>query len=375
MPTVHDILAALDEWAPPGQKLDYDRVGLQVGDADAGVERILVALDLTPAVVDEAVGAGAHLVVTHHPLLFRPLERLTPDTATGYAALALARAGVAYAAVHTNLDAAPDGVSVALAERLGLRDVRVLAPAEGRLRKVVVFVPGTHARELHTAMAGAGAGNVGDYTACAFESEGVGRFTPGPGTRPFIGEQGVEEAVAEVRLEVLVQLWDVPGVLAAMRSAHPYEEVAHDVYPVEQANARAGFGAVGELEAPEPLSAFLARVARALGCEALRYAGDPAMPVRRAAVCGGAGADLLPRARAAGADAFVTADVTYHRFFDALTPTGAPALALVDAGHYETEAHTEELIADFLLRRFPEVDVRRTGVRTSPVRTWVRAAG
>ncbi len=371
MPTARDILTALNSWAPPGQKLDYDRVGLQVGDPAAQVSRVVVALDLTPAVVDEAVGAGAEMAVTHHPLLFRPLERLTTDTSVGFLALALARAGIAYAAVHTNLDAAPHGVSVKLAERLGLTSIKILAPSDDLLRKVVVFVPPDHARAVHAAMAAAGAGNVGDYKACAFETEGVGRFTPGPGTRPFVGREGLEEAVAEVRLEVLVYRWDVPAVLAAMRAAHPYEEVAHDVYPLEQAATSAGFGAIGDLDAPEPLSEFLARVAGRLGCDALRYTGDPSTPVRRAAVCGGAGADLIGRARAAGADAFVTADVTYHRFFDALTPAGAPAMALIDAGHYETEAHSEELIVEFLAGRFPEVDVRRTMARTSPVSTYI----
>jgi dinuclear metal center YbgI/SA1388 family protein len=323
--------------------------------------------------VAEAAGAGAELIVTHHPLLFRPLERLTPDTPEGYLALALARAGIACAAVHTNLDAAPDGVSVSLAERLGLTSVRILAPSDGLLRKVVVFVPVDQARAVHAAMAQAGAGNVGDYASCAFETEGVGRFTPGPGTDPFIGKEGVEEAVAEVRLEVLVYRWDVPQVLAAMRSAHPYEEVAYDVYPLEQPATSAGFGAVGDLEAPEPLEAFLARVAGRLGCDALRYAGDPAMTIRRAAVCGGAGGDLIGRARAAGADAFVTADLTYHRFFDAATPAGHPVMALIDAGHYETEAHTEELIVVFLAGRFPGLEVRRTTARTSPVSTYIAA--
>ena len=372
MPTVAEIARVLERWAPPAQKLDYDNVGLQVGDPAAPVTRVLVALDLTPAVLDEAEAMGAELVVTHHPLLFRPLKRLTPDDPTGALALRLARTGTAYYAIHTNLDAALAGVSVALAERLGLTGVRFLAPLEGALRKLVVFVPRTHAEAVRHALAAAGAGCIGNYEACSFETPGTGRFRPGAGTTPAIGTpDGPEEAVDEIRLEVEVARWDVPAALAAVRAAHPYEEVAYDLYPVEQTATRAGFGAVGDLPEPEPLERFLARVARTLPSDALRYAGDPAMSVRRVAVCGGAGADLIGRARAAGADAYVTADLTYHRFFEALAPDGTPRMALIDAGHYETERHTEGLLVDHLAAHFSGLDVRRTTLRTSPVRTFV----
>jgi dinuclear metal center YbgI/SA1388 family protein len=349
--------------------LDYDRVGLQVGDPRAEVTRVLVALDLTPAVIAEASEAGAELIVTHHPLLFRPLERLTPDTLVGSMALDLVKHGISCAAAHTNLDAAEAGVSIGLAERLGLANLRVLAPTEGALLKLVVFVPADSVRAVHRAMADAGAGHIGDYSDCASETPGVGRFTPGAGTNPHIGQAGAEEQVQEVRLEMLVRRWDLPAVLRAMTEAHPYEEVAHDVYSLEQADSRVGFGAVGDLQPPLPLSQFLATVVERLGTEGLRYAGDLDSTIARVAVCGGAGADLIPRARAAGADAFVTADVTYHRYFDALTPDGSHGMAIIDAGHYETEAQAEEIIVDIIRDAFPDVDVRRTGVRTSPMRS------
>lgn len=374
MPTVAEIAAALDAWAPPGQKLDYDRVGLQVGDPAAAVTRALVALDLTPAVVDEAEALGAELVVTHHPLLFRPLDRLTPDTSTGALALRLARAGIAYAAAHTNLDAAPGGVSFALAGRLGLVDVQFLAPLEGVLRKLVTFAPAEAAERVRRAMADAGAGRIGDYEACAFTSGGTGHFRPTERSNPAVGRAGgPEEAVEEVRIEAEVFHWDVPRVVAAVRAAHPYEEVAYDVYPVEQAATRAGFGAIGSLPEAEPLERFLRRVAERLGCDALRYVGEQDKEILRVAVCGGAGHDLIKRALAARADAYVTADLTYHRFFDALGPAGAPRVALVDAGHYETEAMTEGLLARWLAARFPGLDARQTATRTSPVQTFIRA--
>ena len=372
-PTVAHVVAALDAWAPPGQKADFDRVGLQVGDPAAAVSRVLVALDLTPAVVDEAAETGAELVVTHHPLLFKPVGRVTAHDAVGSLVWRLARAGVSYAAVHTNLDAAWGGVSFALAELLGVEDARLLAPLDGVMRKVVVFVPEGAADAVRGALAEAGAGEIGAYAGCSFSSPGVGRFTPGAAASPAVGEAGGgEEAVEEVRIEVVVPQWEVGRVQRAVAAAHPYEEPALDVYPVEGPATRQGYGAVGELAEPMPLPAFLARVAERLGAGALRYAGDDGASVRRVAVCGGAGLSFLPAALASGADAYVTSDVTYHRFSEALDTEGRPRLALVDAGHYETEAHAERLIASRLAEAFPALDVATTRHRTSPVRTFVQ---
>jgi dinuclear metal center YbgI/SA1388 family protein len=376
VPTVADIAAALEAWAPPASKLDYDNVGLQVGDARREVGSVLVALDLTPAVVEEAREAGAGLVVTHHPLLFRPLKRLTADDPASALALRLAEGGIAYYAIHTNLDAAPGGVSFALAERLGLEEVRFLEASEKALVKLVTFAPAAHAEAVRRALSEAGAGRIGDYEACAFTLRGTGHFRPGSGARPFIGEAGgAEEAVEEVRIEAEVMRWDLGRVVRALKTAHPYEEVAYDVYPVEQPASRVGFGAVGTLPEATTLETFLAVVAERLDAAALRYSGDPVMPVKTVAVCGGAGASLIGRAAEAGADAFVTADVTYHRFFEPLDTGGRPRMALVDAGHYETEALTEGLLVDWLGRRFPDLAVQKTRHRTSPMRTFVGAAG
>lgn len=370
--TVADVLRVLDAWAPPGSKADFDRVGLQVGDPAAPVRRVLVALDLTPAVVDEAVESGADLIVTHHPLLFKPVARVTSSDAVGSLVWRLARAGVSYAAVHTNLDAAWDGVSFALADLLGLRDVRLLAPLEGTVRKMVVFAPTDAADPVRQSLADAGAGAIGAYTGCSFTATGTGRFTPGPDADPAIGHaSGPEETVEEVRIEAVVPSWDVERVRRAVVAAHPYEEPAVDVFPVEGVATRHGYGAVGETEEALPLRHFLQTVADRLGAEVLRYAGDPESTVRRIAVCGGSGMSFLPAALRAGADVYVTADVTYHRFFEALDPDGRPRIALVDAGHYETEAHTERLIADRLADAMDGVDVSVTRHRTSPVRTFV----
>ena len=370
-PTIQSVASALEAWAPPGSAQSYDNVGLQVGDAQRSIDRGLLALDCTPQVIDEAASMGASLIITHHPLLFKPLRSVTAGSPTGHLALRLAEAGIALYSIHTNLDAAPGGVSFALAEHLGLTDVGFLDGFDDTLYKLATFVPQDDVDAVRQALADAGAGRIGDYQACAFATDGTGYFRPGDATNPHIGEAGgALESVDEVKLEVEIARWDLGDVLGALQAAHPYEEVAYDVYPVEQKHSRTGLGAVGRLPDPMPLDDFLQRVAKRLDAGSLRYVGDPSAPVVRVAVCGGAGSDFIGTACGAGADAYVTADVKYHEFFGALGHDGAPAMALIDAGHYETEALTEALLRDWLADRFPDVDWRRTRTRTSPIDTF-----
>ena len=372
LPSIATVTSALEAWAPPGSAQDYDNVGLQVGDASRSVETGLLALDATPQVLAEAKDLGADLVVTHHPLLFQPLDGVTADGYVSNLALRFAEAGIALYSIHTNLDAAPGGVSFALADRLDLTNVGFLDGYEDTLYKLAVFVPEDAFDDVRQALADAGAGRIGDYEACAFAVEGTGFFKPGDDTDPHIGTAGGDvESAQERKLEVEVAHWNLGPVMAALEDAHPYEEVAYDLYPVKQKNSRAGLGALGRLDEPEPLSAFLDRVATRLEAGSLRYAGDADATVERVAVCGGAGSDFIGTARSAGADAYVTADVKYHEFFQTLDRSGHPDMALVDPGHYETEALTEALLRDWLTERFPDASWRRTDTRTSPMKTFV----
>lgn len=374
MPSIRDIAGALEAWAPPASAQSYDNVGLQVGDAGRPVERALIALDLTADVVAEAERRGATLVVTHHPLIFRPLKRLTSGGGPGGLAFRLAERGIALYSAHTNLDAAHGGVSFALARQLGLGDVRFLQPMPDVLYKLATFVPQAHFEDVREALAEAGAGRIGDYEACAFAQAGTGFFRPTEAASPFTGTQAGElERADEIKIEVEVARWELGRVVAALKAAHPYEEVAYDVYPVHGPSTRHGMGALGRLERPMPLADFLARVAERLEAGSLRYAGDPGADVQTVAVCGGAGSGLIPDALRAGADAYVTADVTYHTFFDVLDGDGRPRMALVDAGHYETERVTEALLQSWLAERFGAVEWLRTERRTSPVETFVPA--
>lgn len=372
LPTIANVTSALEAWAPPGSAQDYDNVGLQVGDAARTVETGLLALDATPEVLEEAKRRDADLIITHHPLLFRPLDGVTADGYVSSLALRLAEAGMALYSIHTNLDAAPGGVSFALAGRLGLSNIGFLDGYEETLYKLAVFVPEDAFDSVRQALADAGAGQIGDYEACAFAVEGTGFFKPGEGTDPHIGEAGGGvESAQERKLEVEVARWNLKPVMAALEGAHPYEEVAYDLYPVQQKNSRAGLGALGEFETPQPLPAFLDRVATRLEAGSLRYAGNDDATIERVAVCGGAGSDFIGTARSAGADAYVTADVSYHEFFEVLSPDGAPEMALIDPGHYETEALTEALLRDWLNEHFPSVSWQRTDTRTSPMKTFI----
>ena len=371
-PTIADIADALEAWAPPGSAQEYDNVGLQVGDARRSVDTAVLALDATPAVLSEAERLDADLIVTHHPLLFRPLDGVTADGYVSNLALRLAESGVGLYSAHTNLDAAPDGVSFALADRLGLTEVGFLDGFDETLYKLAVFVPEDAFDTVREALADAGAGRIGDYEACAFAVEGTGFFKPGANTDPYIGEAGGDvESAQERKLEVEVARWNLGRVLNALHDAHPYDEVAYDLYPVHQSNSQAGLGALGVLPEPEPMPDFLTRVADRLDAGSLRYAGDDESPVERVAVCGGAGSDFIGTALGAGADAYVTADVKYHEFFNVLDTDGTPEMALVDPGHYESEALTEALLRDWLADRFPAAQWHRTDLRTSPMKTFV----
>ena len=345
---IEDIEQFFESWAPRWTAWDRDNVGLQVGDRARKVQRVLLALDLTPAVVREAISKKADLIITHHPLLFRPPSSITTSDPIGRIALALAEKKIALFSAHTNLDFTRGGVSFALANALGLRDVRFLSPLKETLAKISVFVPEKYVDQVTSAMSESGAGIIGHYHSCSFRVPGTGTFRASLEARPFVGKAGVFERVDEVRLEMLTPRARVNGVVAAMKRAHPYEEVAYDVYPLQNENPNFGMGAIGNLRRPVSLKALLATTKRVLGAEGLRYAGELRRTVKRIAVCGGSGSDLFHEALAAKADAFITADVRYHTF-----QAASDQIALIDAGHWETEQVILQPLAE-RLRGFAE---------------------
>lgn len=314
-PTLADVVGLLDGWFPPSTAESWDAPGTVCGDPAAPVRRVLFAVDPTAAVVDEALAWGADLLVTHHPLFLRPVHSVAATTFKGALVHRLVRGGCALHAAHTNADAAPGGVADALAELIGLADVRPLVPLAGEARDAhVVFVPRTHTQAVLDAMAAAGAGAVGDYSRAAFVGEGTGTFLPGPGAHPAIGTPGVVEEVPEHRLEMVAPRSRRAAVVRAMLAAHPYEEPAFDVLELAGLPGPTGIGRVGELPEPLALRDLARRVVEALPRTAhgVRVAGDPDALVRRVAVVGGAGDSLFDAVRAAGADVYVTADLRHH---------------------------------------------------------------
>ncbi len=347
--TVADVVAALDARYPPATAQEWDAVGLVCGDPGAAVTHVRFAVDPVLAVVAEAIADGVDLLVTHHPLLLRGVTAVATTDPRGLVVTRLVRAGVALVVAHTNADVARPGVSDALADALGLVGaggeddalVPLAAGPRAPLDALAVFVPVDHAAGLRTALALAGAGELGDYTEASFSSEGTGRFRPGPGARPAVGSVGRLEEVAETRVEVVFPRSRRAAVLAAMRAAHPYEEVAFDLHEVVASPGPTGLGRVGELPVPELLATFAERVAAALPRTraGVRVAGDPERVVRRVAVSGGSGDSLLDAAADAGADVFVTADLRHHPVSGFLQPTSPSRVrpALVEVTHWASE--------------------------------------
>jgi dinuclear metal center YbgI/SA1388 family protein len=287
---------------------------------------------VTPEIVGEAIRKKVDLIVSHHPLLFRPPSSISDSNPVGSILLSLAEHRIALYSAHTNLDASSDGVSFTLARDLGLVKASFLSPLKNTLVKLAVFVPSGYVERVTAAMAHAGAGTIGEYDSCSFRVEGKGTYHGSDKSNPFLGKAGQLEAIEETRLEMIVPRAGVQAVVAALKSVHPYEEVAYDLFTLENPNPNLGMGAVGDLPHAITVKEFLTKLKKAIRAESVRYCGSLNQKVRRVAVCGGAGSELLDQAISAKADIFVTADVRYHPFHDA-----AGRIVLVDAGHWETE--------------------------------------
>jgi len=372
MLTVGDVVAAMQRRYPPAWAEEWDAVGLVCGDPQALVHRILLAVDPAPAVVDEAIDWGADVLLTHHPLLLRGVHSVAATTAKGRAVHRLIRNDVALFAAHTNADNARPGVSDALADALGLRDLEPLVPQTEGLDKIITFVPHGDTERVLDALADAGAGRIGNYERCGYLLEGTGTFRPLAGASPTIGSVGDVERVPETRLEMVLPRARRADVVAALRSAHPYEEPAFDVVELAPFDARRGLGRVGALPRAEPLDDFAARVAAALPSTVagVQVAGDPATPVTRVAVCAGAGDSLLGAAAGADVDVYVTADLRHHPAGEAVE-AGGPAL--VNVSHWASEwpwlALAAQLLVDDLDAQGTVVDGESLTLRISDLCT------
>jgi dinuclear metal center YbgI/SA1388 family protein len=327
------IIKIIEDWAPKSIAWEKDNVGLQVGSLRREVKNILLCLDVDEKVVDEANRKNCNLIISHHPVLFRSLKKLDTDKDKKSRIIEkLIKKDITLYSAHTNLDFIKDGVSFQLAKKLKLTNQKFLLNLSSNQNKLVVFVPATHTNKVAEAMHLAGAGMIGEYTKCSFRTLGTGTFKGSEKSNPKVGVKGKVERVEEIKIEVLVDSFNLKKVVSAMKKVHPYEEVAYDVYPLANENVNYGIGVIGKLQQELSEKEFLNHVSKSLRIKILRYAHGSKSKIKRVAVCGGSGSDLLDVAIQSNADAFVTADVKYHTFQDAENE-----ILLVDAGHYETE--------------------------------------
>jgi dinuclear metal center YbgI/SA1388 family protein len=358
--TLGDFVQWFEELIPPAFQESYDNSGLQVGDHSAEVSSVLLTVDVTPAVMEEAAAAGCNLVVSHHPLIFKPLRSLVNGSDAQRSVAAAIRKDIAVYSAHTSLDNSAGGVSHVLAEKIGLQDIMVLAPLEGRLSKIVTFVPREHAGAVRDALFAAGAGVTGNYDRCSFNVTGEGTFRAGQGAEPFAGEVGMDHTEPEVRIEVVVPSFLTGKCVRALLDAHPYEEVAYDIIALQ--NGFHGAGAIGRLPAALPGEKLLERLKKLTGIPAIRYSGDMQREVSTVALCGGSGSEYIAAAARAGADAFLTADIRYHAFAEA-----PHSMLVADIGHYESEKFSLELLHKLIQKKFPNFALRFSETKTNPI--------
>lgn len=356
------LIRALETWAPTALQESYDNSGLITGHPEQEIKGVLVSLDVTEAILDEANAKGCNVIVSHHPIVFSGLKRLTGKTAVERIVIRAIREGIALYAIHTNLDNVAHGVNHAIATRLGLESCRILSTMQGRIKQLVTYVPEAQAETVRNALFAAGAGQIGNYSECSFSLPGTGSFKPEPGATPVIGESGQRHLEREERIELIYPAWLEREVLQALRTSHPYEEIAYQTWTLTNHHQDIGAGMLGKLPAPVKSSDFLDSLKSTMKASVIRHTALVRDTVETIAVCGGSGSFLLPAALAAGADLFLTADFKYHQFFEA-----EDKLIVADIGHFETEQFTIDLVTDFLRGKFTTFAVRATELNTNPV--------
>ncbi len=363
MVKIKEIAQYLEHLAPLDYQESYDNSGLLIGNDQWEVKGVLVCLDCTEAVVDEAIEQNCNLIVAHHPIWFGPLKKLTGKNYVEKTLIKAIKNDIAIYAIHTNLDNIHTGVNRKLAEKLQLQKLQPLSPKPQTLSKLVTFVPTTHTSQVLEALHGAGAGTIGDYQSCSFVGRGTGSFKPGSDAKPFLGKAHQLEQVEEDRIEVVVPKPLQHQVVVSLKQAHPYQEVAFYLIPLENRNPDIGSGLIGWLENPLEPEQFLQHLRDTMGSPCIKYTDNNQQSVQKIAICGGAGSFLIKKAIQANCQAFVTSDVKYHEFFDA-----EHQLLLADIGHYESEVSTKELLSDILTKNFSTFAVRLSQKVTNPIR-------
>lgn len=356
----------LEDIAPLSYQETYDNSGLLVGDHNKEINQALISLDCTEEVVEEAISTNCDIIISHHPIIFKGLKRFNGSNYVERTVMKAIKHDIALYAIHTNLDNIFGGVNRKIAEKLKLQDLSILSPKENLLNKLAVFVPKTHAESLRNALFNIGAGAIGNYDQCSFSADGLGTFRAKEGSTPYVGTIGEQHTEPEERIEVVYPQHLERKLLVAMYENHPYEEVAYDIYKLQNAYSSIGSGMIGMLPIALSELDFLAQIKENLHLQVIRYTKLKKKNIQRVAVCGGAGGFLLPQAIRMGADAFITGDYKYHEFFDA-----EGKILIADVGHFESEQFTQELLLEIIQKKFPNFAVRLTGINTNPINYYI----
>ncbi len=362
MTKLKEVTSFLENIAPVSLQESYDNAGLITGDSNTGVDKILVSLDVTEKVVDEAIKLNAQLIVAHHPVIFSGLKKITGRNYIERTIIKAIKNDIAIYAAHTNLDSVQNGVNGKICEKLGLENCKVLQPASQQLKKLVTFIPVDHADSVREAVFNAGAGNIGNYDSCGYVTEGVGSFRANDNANPFVGKKGEIHAEKELRFESIFPRYIQGKVISALLEAHPYEEVAYDIYPLDNNSEKTGMGMLGTLPQPMNEKEFLKFLKSTFNTVLIKHTALLGKPIKKVAVCGGSGSFLLNKAIGKGADIFVSGDFKYHQFFDA-----EDKIVIADIGHFESEQFTKELFYELLTKKFPTFAVHLSEVVTNPV--------
>ncbi len=360
---IKDIIREIEQYAPLPLQEDYDNAGVQVGDAGQPATGVLLCLDVTEAVIDEAIALECNLIVAHHPLAFKPFKSLTGATYIERCLMKACRHDLVVYAAHTNLDHAKGGVNHRLAELIGLQNIRVLSPQKDVLLKLVTFVPAPYVELIRNAVFNAGAGHIGNYDSCSYTIYGEGTFRAGEGTHPFRGEVGEMHTESEVRVETILPAYRKMAVTRALLSVHPYEEPAFDFYPLKNTWDQVGSGVVGELPESEDEYVFLQRIKDILDVPCIKHSAPTGKQIREVALCGGNGAFLIREAIAYGADVFITGEAKYNDFYDV-----EDRILLAVVGHYESEVCTKDIFYKIISEKFPTFAVHFSNVNSNPVK-------
>ena len=362
MAIIKDITNFFENLAPLSLQESYDNAGLIVGDANTKVSAILISLDVTEDIVDEAIKKNAELIVAHHPIVFSGLKKITGKNYVERTLIKAIKNNIAIYAAHTNLDSVTGGVNSKICEKLGLQNCKILQPTEGQLKKLVTFIPEEYVDKVKEAVFDAGAGNIGNYDSCGYTTNGSGSFRGNKNSEPFVGEKGKIHFEKETRFETIFPVYIQGKVIQALLNSHPYEEVAYDIYSLENKFDKVGMGMVGMLPKPVSEKEFLLQLKETFNTGVIKHTELLERKVKKIAVCGGSGSFLLKQAISAGADFFVSGDFKYHQFFDAENK-----IVIADIGHFESEQFTKELFYELLTKKFPKFALHLSEANTNPV--------